>query len=140
MAKEKHISIPLGHISENLELHIFPEGESKVFKIEEAEAIEFGEFPFQILESQSYEYAFNNKSYRLSCDNKGLVKQSHRENFSGKINPSFYVGTLKLNITHKEKELKTYKHKRKKYSEELLEFIVNNICSTIPIMGILIND
>jgi len=106
MAKEKHISIPLGHISENLELHIFPEGESKVFKIEEAEAIEFGEFPFQILESQSYEYAFNNKSYRLSCDNKGLVKQSHRENFSGKINPSFYVGTLKLNITHKEKELK----------------------------------
>jgi predicted component of viral defense system (DUF524 family) len=106
MAKEKHISIPLSNIAEDLELHIFPEGKSKVFKIEEAEAIEFGEFPYQILESQSYEYAFNKKGYRLSCDNKSIVKQSHREKFSGKINPSFYVGTLKLNITHKEKELK----------------------------------
>lgn len=106
MAEEKHISIPLSHIAEDLELHIFPEGESEVFKIEEAEAIEFGEFPYQILESQSYEYAFNNNEYCLSCDNKGIVKQSHREKFSGRINPSYYVGTLKLNITHKEKELK----------------------------------
>lgn len=106
MAKEKHISIPLSHIAEDLELHIFPEGKSKVFKIEETEALEFGEFPYQILESQSYEYAFNKKEYRLDCDNKSIVKQSHREKFSGKINPSYYVGTLKLNITHKEKELK----------------------------------
>lgn len=105
MAKKTHITIPLSDIAEDLELHIFPEGESKVFKIEEAEAIEFGEFPYQILESQSYEYAFNNKAYRLSCDNNGIVKQSHREKFTGRINPSYYVGTLKFNISHKEKEL-----------------------------------
>jgi len=106
MAKGKHISIPLSHIAKDLELHIFPEGKSEVFKIEEAEALEFGEFPYQILESQSYEYAFSDKGYRLSCDNKGIVKESHREEFSGRVNPSYYVGTLKLNITHKEKELK----------------------------------
>ena len=102
MAKEKHISIPLFQIAEDLELRIFPEGKSKVFKIEATEAIEFGEFPYQILESQSYEYAFNKKSYRLSCDNKGIIKQSHREKNSGRINPGYFVGTLKLNITHKE--------------------------------------
>lgn len=106
MAEEKHISIPLYHISKDLELNIFPEGKSKVFKIDETEALEFGEFPYQILESQSYEYAFNKKGYRLSCDNKSIIKQSHREKNSGRINPSYYVGTLKLNITHQEKELK----------------------------------
>ena len=106
MDKKKHISIPLPHIAEDLELHVYEIDNSKVFKIEEAEAIKFGEFPFQILESQSYEYAFNKEGYRLSCDNKSIIKQSHREEFSGKINSNYFVGTLKLNITHKEKELK----------------------------------
>ena len=36
-------------------------------------------------------------------------------------------------IKNKEKELKTYKQKRKKYSEELLEFIVNNNNKTFKI-------
>jgi predicted component of viral defense system (DUF524 family) len=106
MAEVKHISIPLKHISKNLELKIFPEGYSKTFKIEDIEANEFGEVPFQILESQSYEYAFNKKGYRLSCDNKSIIKQSKRQKHSGRINPSYFVGTLKLSLTHKEKKLK----------------------------------
>ncbi|WP_298904388.1 DUF2357 domain-containing protein [uncultured Psychroserpens sp.] len=105
MAEVKHISIPLNHISKDLELNIFPEGYSKLYKIEELEANTFGEAPFQILESQSYEYAFNKKGYRLSCDNKSIITQSNREKHSGRINPSYYVGTLKLNLHHKEKHL-----------------------------------
>lgn len=105
MAEVKYISIPLYHISKDLELKIFPEGYSRIFKIEEPEANAFGEVPFQILESQSYEYAFSKKDYRLSCDNKSIIKQSNREKHSGRINPSYYVGTLKLNLTHKEKSL-----------------------------------
>ncbi|WP_028871689.1 DUF2357 domain-containing protein [Psychroserpens burtonensis] len=105
MAEVKHISIPLKHISKDLELKIFPEGYSRIFKIEETEANEFGEVSFQILESQSYEYAFNKKGYRLSCDNKSIVKQSNREKYTGRINPSYFVGTLKLNLTHKKKTL-----------------------------------
>ena len=105
MAEVKHISIPLNHISKDLELNIFPEGYSKIYLIEETEANAFGEVPFQILESQSYEYAFNKKGYRLSCDNKSIIKQSNREKHSGRINPSYFVGTLKLNLTHKKKTL-----------------------------------
>lgn len=103
---ENHISIPLYHISEDLELKIFPEGNSRVFKIEDAEAEKYGEVPFQILESQSYEYSFSKKGYRLACDYGNIVIQSHREKFSGKINPSYFVGTLRLNVSHKEKSLK----------------------------------
>nr|WP_321230546.1 DUF2357 domain-containing protein [uncultured Psychroserpens sp.] len=105
MAKAEHISIPLAHISKDLELQIFPEGHSQVFKIEETEADAYGEVPFQILESQSYEYAFSKKGYRLSCDYDNVVKQSHREKHTGRINPSFFVGTLRLNLSHKEKVL-----------------------------------
>lgn len=107
MAKADHISIPLSYITPGLFLNIYPEGNSSVFKIEEEEASRYGEVPYQILESQSYEYAFNKNGYRLGCDNKSIIKQSKREKFSGRINPSYYVGTLKLNITHKKKELKS---------------------------------
>ncbi|QCX40043.1 DUF2357 domain-containing protein [Aureibaculum algae] len=105
MAEVNHISIPLYHISKNLELKIFPEGYSRIFKIDEIEADAFGEIPFQILESQSYEYAFNKVGYRLSCDYNNVIKQSHREKHTGRINPSFFVGTLKLNLTHNQKTL-----------------------------------
>ena len=106
MTSESHISIPLPHISQGLILHIYPEGNSRVFKIDEAEAEEFGESPYQILESQTYEYAFNKKGYRLKCDyNDNIVRQSRREKYSGRINPSYFVGTLKLNVYHKKKNL-----------------------------------
>ncbi|MDG4946365.1 DUF2357 domain-containing protein [Weeksellaceae bacterium KMM 9713] len=106
MTPKNHISIPLNHISQGLILHIYPEGNSRVFKIDDAEAEEYGESPYQILESQTYEYAFNKKGYRLKCDyNDNVVKQSRREKYSGRINPSYFVGTLKLNVYHKKKNL-----------------------------------
>src|SRR5690554_6733368 len=106
MTSESNISIPLHHISQGLILHIYPEGNSRVFKIDEAEAEEYGESPYQILESQTYEYAFNKNGYRLKCDyNDNIVRQSRREKYSGRINPSYFVGTLKLNVYHKKKNI-----------------------------------
>ena len=102
MAVNEYISIPLDHIQKDLILKVFPEGNSKLYLIDDAEAETFGEVPYQILESQSYEYEFSDKAFRLSCDFKSIVKQSHREKHTGRINPSFFVGSLKLIIKQKD--------------------------------------
>lgn len=103
MFVNKNISIPLNHIQKDLVLKIFPEGKSKLYQIDEAEANMFGEVPYQISESKSYEYEFSDLAYRLSCDIENIVNQSHREKHTGRVNPSFFVGTLKLIVRHKDR-------------------------------------
>ncbi|MFN3968967.1 DUF2357 domain-containing protein, partial [Flavobacterium sp.] len=96
---KKHIQIPLTFFNEIDFLEIYPENKAKLFEISEVEANENGESPFQILEGNSYEYAFTNENYRLNCSIDGVISQSKRNPSLGRIVPNIYVGTLKLFVT-----------------------------------------
>lgn len=107
MEKIKHIQIPLTFLNETDFLEIYPENKARLFEITEDEANENGESTFQILEGNSYEYAFTNKRYRLNCSIDGVVSQSKRDPSVGRIVPNIYVGTLILfviDITQAGKE------------------------------------
>lgn len=101
---KKYIQIPLTFFNETDFLEIYPENKGRLFEISEEEANENGESTFQILEGNSYEYAFNNKNYRLNCSIDGLVSQSKREPSLGRIVPNIYVGTLTLFVSDNTQE------------------------------------
>ena len=103
---KQHIQIPLTFFNETDFLEIYPENKAILFEITEDEANENGESIFQILEGNSYEYAFTNKKFRLN--GSSVVSQSKREPSFGRIVPNIYVGTLTLfvtDITQEDKEL-----------------------------------
>jgi predicted component of viral defense system (DUF524 family) len=102
------IQIPLTFFNETDFLEIYPENKARLFEITEDEAIENGECIFQILEGNSYEYAFTNKKYRLKCSIDGIVSQSKREPSLGRIVPNIYVGTLTLFVTDSSQEDKEF--------------------------------
>ncbi len=58
--KNQPLRIPLTLFNESDFLEIYPENKAKLFEISEEEARENGESTFQILEGNSYEYAFTN--------------------------------------------------------------------------------
>jgi len=96
---EQFIRIPLPFFSDEDFLEIYPENRAKLFQISEEVAQENGESTFQILEGNSYEYAFSNEKYQLKCSIDGIVSQSRRNTSSGRIVPNIYVGTLTLFVT-----------------------------------------
>ena len=96
---KKPIQIPLTFFNETDILEIYPENTAKLFEISEDEANENGESVFQILEGNSYEYAFTDEKYRLNCSIDGVVSKSKREPSQGRIVPNIYVGTLTLFIS-----------------------------------------
>lgn len=106
---KQHIHIPLTFFDDIDFLDIYPEGNAKLFNISEDEANENGESIFQILEGNSYEYAFTNSKYRLNCSIDGVVLQSKRLPSLGRIVPNIYVGTLTLFITDITQEGKEFK-------------------------------
>lgn len=93
------IRIPLPFFNDVDYLKIYPESRAKLFQISEEVAQENGESIFQILEGNSYEYAFSREKYRLKCSIDGIVSQSRRDASSGRIVPNIYVGTLTLFVT-----------------------------------------
>jgi predicted component of viral defense system (DUF524 family) len=105
---KKHIQIPLTFFNENDFLEIYPENKGQLFEISEEEANEYGESIFQILEGNSYEYAFTNNNYRLNCSIDGLVSQSKREPSLGRIVPNIYVGSLTLFVSNTIQEGKEF--------------------------------
>lgn len=105
---KQHIKIPLTFFNETDFLEIYPENKAILFEITEDEANENGESTFQILEGNSYEYAFTNEKYRLNCSIDGVVSQSKREPSQGRIVPNIYVGTLTLFVTDSSQEDKEF--------------------------------
>lgn len=105
---KQHIQIPLTFFNDIDFLEIYPENKARLFEITEEEANEIGESIFQILEGNSYEYAFTNKKYRLKCSVDGVVSQSKREPSIGRIVPNIYVGTLTLFVTDTTQEGKEF--------------------------------
>ncbi len=105
---KQSIQIPLTFFNETDLLEIYPENLAKLFEISKDEANENGESTFQILEGNSYEYAFTNKKFRLNCSIDGVVSQSKREPSLGRIVPNIYVGTLTLFVTDSTQEDKEF--------------------------------
>lgn len=105
---KQHIKIPLPFFNQTDFLEIYPENQARLFEITQEEANENGESIFQILEGNSYEYAFNNNNYRLSCSIDGVVTQSKRDPSMGRIVPNIYVGTLTLFVTDSTQEEKEF--------------------------------
>ena len=107
--KESHIKIPISYFKDGDFLEIYPENNAVVKEISTEEAQEYAESNFQILEGNSYEYAFTNANLRLCCSYQGIISQSKKNPSSGRIVPNIYVGTLSLiiiDITQPEKEFK----------------------------------
>lgn len=105
---KQHIRIPLPLFNETDFLEIYPENKARLFEITENEANENGESIFQILEGNSYEYAFTDDKYRLNCSIDGVVSHSKREPSQGRIVPNIYVGTLTLFVIHSTQEDKEF--------------------------------
>ncbi|WP_341900576.1 DUF2357 domain-containing protein [Fluviicola taffensis] len=94
----ENLSIPLGSLQ--TKLIITPEGNSLCYELPDAEALEFNESPYQILEGNFYEFEFeDSKKYTLVCRSNGsIVNPSKRHGYRGRICPNIYVGKLKLEV------------------------------------------
>ena len=101
---EKEIEISLDALESGLKLCIFPERENSIYQIDEEEANNEGEAPYQLLEGNFYNYYFKNSkgdnhNYQLVEDTTGIIKRSKRQGVSqGRISPNIYVGSLNLDI------------------------------------------
>lgn len=97
--KDNILSIDLDHICPGLILEIIPELHCSFPKETISDADQYGESPYQLLEGHSYEYEFigtNSKDYTLQAKTKGIVSESRRHAFRGRICPNIYVGRLNL--------------------------------------------
>lgn len=106
--KELHIPIPFNVFNKNITLSVYPENNSKLFLISEENARENGESQYQILEGNSYEYAFTDNNFKLDCSIDGIRTISKREPSIGRIVPNIYVGTLTLFVTDTTQEGKEF--------------------------------
>ncbi len=68
--------------------------------IDEAEAIEHGEAPLQLLEGYCYEYHLDG-NYKLQ-EVPTIISSSKRNESSGRITPNIYVGSLVLEVLDKD--------------------------------------
>lgn len=87
-----------------LSLYAESDNENALIKCSEAEALENGEAPVQLLEGHSYEYELPpNYVFEGNLD---IVRPSRRNPSAGRITPGIFVGTLSLNILERQDGLK----------------------------------
>lgn len=99
---ENKLRIPVLTKSEEIFLDIYAESSDYILEISEEDAELNGESKYQIKEGCFYEYNISNNNYRLRAGTRDIVKQSKIDPSSGRISPNIYVGTLLLEIYHKE--------------------------------------
>jgi len=110
MITENKLRIPVLRKSEEIFLDIYAESSDYIAEITEADAELNGESQYQIKEGCFYEYKISNKDYRLRTGIRDIVKQSKIDSTAGRLSPNIYVGTLLLELFHKE-ESEIYKIK-----------------------------
>ncbi len=97
------MQIDLGHIKEELLLFIDARRENTLFDVADSQA--HLEARYQIVEGQTYDYSFNNAEVRLLDDSSQIVQPHARYSHLGTIAPNIFVGTLRLYIGLKDKEI-----------------------------------
>ena len=100
MLQTKNIEIDLSHISEKLILFI---DAKNIADIENDKDNQYSHEPqFQIKEGRFYDYEFSDPNYRLTCsDQKNIIQKRARNEYTGRISPNIFVGTLSLEIFNK---------------------------------------
>ncbi|MEJ8755449.1 DUF2357 domain-containing protein [Pontibacter sp. H259] len=68
--------------------------------IDDAEAVEHGEAPLQLLEGYCYEYSIDS-NYKLQ-EVPNIISSSRVNKSTGRITPNIYVGSLELEVLDKE--------------------------------------
>lgn len=97
--KIKDIQLTNGDV---LTLTIYSQRDDCLF--EQADAIEYGESPYQLLEGKSYQYELSSANYQLV--EQTIVTSNPTRNFSaGNINTGIYVGTIRIDIIDRAYDL-----------------------------------
>ncbi|MEE4198598.1 MAG: DUF2357 domain-containing protein [Bacteroidales bacterium] len=95
------MNINLDHIEEGLQLIIDAKADNSLYFL--SDALENGEAPHQLIEGYYYDYELNNTNCALA---KSHIIQPHsRKKHLGTIAPNIYVGTLKIPVLKKGKEI-----------------------------------
>jgi predicted component of viral defense system (DUF524 family) len=86
------------HDKGELNIQLFAESTSDntLFQISAAEAFQYNEAYYQIIEGCSYEYIIDEGYYLVAIQN--VVCPSHIKKYIGRITPNTYVGTLSIPI------------------------------------------
>lgn len=78
-----------------ISLIIYSQGDGNLF--EQADAVEFGESPYQLKEGKTYQYELSSKEYQLI--EPATISNNPSKSFSaGTINTGIFVGTLRIDI------------------------------------------
>lgn len=98
MTTNPDISIPL-NTEDKARVDIFTESKrlDSIRIIDETEAHDNGESPYQLMEGCTYEYVISSDKYKLVGTN-GIVTTSRRKVFEGRIITKIFVGTLYLDL------------------------------------------
>lgn len=80
---------------QSISLTIYEETANTLYLISEAEAREYGESPYQLVEGKSYEYELPED---YSLETSEIVSQSRIHKNSGRISTNIFVGTFSVNI------------------------------------------
>lgn len=121
---QKKIPISLNSIKDGLELCIYEEHENSLFKIEEQEADDNAESPFQLLEGRGYSYDFSDSGFRLEIVSGVVTSYIRNKIYQGRITPNIFVGSLSLKVLDDDKN-----HLETVYVEVLsskLDFLKDN--------------
>ncbi|GEM_PF-2768072 len=99
------VKLDLNHICPVLILTIDAKKDNSLFDCNDAE--QEGESRYQLMEGSFYDYEFSDSNYIFK---KAEFIQAHTRNqHIGIIAPNIYVGTLTLEIVHKEKTEVSFK-------------------------------
>src|ERR1035438_4417785 len=93
------------HDKDELNIQLFAESASDntLFQISEAEAFQYNEAFYQIIEGCSYEYIIDDGYFLGAIQN--VVCPSHIQKSIGRITPNTYVGTLTIPIRSEERRV-----------------------------------
>lgn len=87
---------------EVITLTIYAQNDDCLF--EQADAMDFGESPYQLLEGKNYQYELSSQKYQLV--EPITVTNNPTRNFSaGNISTGIYVGTIRIDIVDRESDM-----------------------------------
>ncbi len=93
---KSEIEIKSNH--DDFTLFIYEEQNHTLCTIDEMDALQHGESPYQLMESRGYGYYFNKDNYRIKPIS-GVVSDSQgKQRNRGRITPGIFAGTLQLEI------------------------------------------
>lgn len=99
--EQKKVEVISIVIKNDLVLEIVADSSDQLFLLEKEEAMDYGLRPYLLAEGHYYEYELiGSKDYELCSSVKNIVRPSKRQHNRGRLEPNYYVGSLKLIVRH----------------------------------------